>query len=348
MTAGRLMLDLTGIQLVREEAEILQHPAVGGVILFSRNIESADQVGHLCGTIRALRPELLLAVDQEGGRVQRLKEGFTRLPPLRQLGCLYDLDRQAGLQASRLLGQLMASEVLEAGLDLSFAPVLDLDYGRSEVIGDRAFAADSASLIALAETYIIGMHEAGMAAVGKHYPGHGYVSADSHTSLPVDQRSLEDIRSSCLQPFSSLARKLQGIMPAHVIYTALDEQPAGFSQPWLNLLRQELGFTGMIFSDDLAMQAAAVAGSYPQRAEAALSAGCDQLLVCNNRPAALEVLEWMDVQQLNGSEKAAALRANMPSNSNWQQSPEALLARQVAESLVNHDLQTALHALSSL
>jgi len=348
MTAGRLMLDLSGTQLDQEEVELLQRPSVGGVILFARNIESAEQVGHLCGEIRALRPELLLAVDQEGGRVQRLREGFTRLPPLRQLGHLHELDAQAALQASRLLGQLMASEVLDVGLDFSFAPVLDLDYGQSEVIGDRAFAADTTRLIALADAYIAGMQEAGMAAIGKHYPGHGYVSADSHTSLPVDPRSLDAIRSSCLQPFVALARKLQGIMPAHVIYTALDQQPAGFSRPWLQLLREELNFTGMIFSDDLAMEAAAVAGYYPQRAEAALAAGCDQVLVCNNRPAALEVLEWMEAQPLDASDKAAALQARLPTSRNWQQSPEALLARQVAEQLVNNDLHTALHCLSSV
>lgn len=347
MTAGRLMLDLSGTQLDREEAELLQHPCVGGVILFARNIESAEQVGHLCGEIRALRPELLLAVDQEGGRVQRLREGFTRLPALRQLGYLHDLNPEAALQGSRLLGQLMASEVLDAGLDFSFAPVLDLDYGQSEVIGNRAFSANTSQLIALADAYIAGMQAAGMAAVGKHYPGHGYVSADSHTTLPVDYRPLQEIKSSCLQPFAALASQLQGIMPAHVIYTALDQQPAGFSRPWLQLLREELNFTGMIFSDDLAMEAAAVAGCYPQRAEAALAAGCDQILVCNNRPAALEVLEWMQAQPLGACDKAAALQARLPTSRHWQESPEALLARQLAEQLVSHDLHTALHCLTS-
>lgn len=348
MTAGRLMLDLTGTQLEPEEAKLLQRSAVGGVILFARNIESAAQVARLCGEIRALRPELLLAVDQEGGRVQRLRDGFTRLPPLRQLGRLYDRNESAALQASRLLGQLMASEVLDVGLDFSFAPVLDVDYGCSELIGDRAFAATPSVLIALADAYITGMQQAGMAAVGKHYPGHGYVSADSHTSLPVDSRSLEEIKSSCLQPFAALAKKLQGIMPAHVIYTGLDSQPAGFSLAWLDLLRQELGFTGMIFSDDLAMEAAAVAGYYPERAEAALSAGCDQILVCNNRPAALEVLAWLETRPVDACDKAAAMKARLPTSRHWQQSPEALLARRLAEQLVNNDLQTALQSLSSV
>ncbi|SFB82876.1 beta-N-acetylhexosaminidase [Marinospirillum celere] len=341
MLAGRLMLDLTGTALSSDEKSLLQHPAVGGVILFARNIQDKQQVAELTGEIRALRPELLLAVDQEGGRVQRLREGFTRLPPLRQLGHLYQLDPLAASQGARLLGQLMASEVLEVDLDFSFAPVLDIDYQQSEVIGDRAFASDLPSLIALAEKYIEGMQLAGMVSVGKHYPGHGYVAADSHTSLPTDERSLETLRSSCLRPFAALAEKLQGIMPAHVIYPAVDDQPAGFSKKWLNLLRDELNFSGMIFSDDLAMAGAKVAGSYPQRARAALDAGCDQVLVCNDRAGALEVLAWMQAEQIEPCEKAAMLHSRLPVARNWLDSPEALVARQLAEQLVADDLQAA-------
>lgn len=345
MLPGRLMLDLQGQQLSAEEREVLQRAPVGGVILFARNIVDKQQVSALCAEIRALRPELLLAVDQEGGRVQRLKEGFTRLPPMRQLGRLYDLHVEAALDAARLIGQLMAAEVLDAGLDMSFAPVLDLDYGSSQVIGDRAFAADSGTLIRLAAAFIDGMHRSGMAATGKHYPGHGFVAGDSHTCLPVDERSMAELQNSCLKPFVALADKLQGIMPAHVIFTALDNRPAGFSRPWLDLLRQELKFTGMIFSDDLAMAGAVEAGSFAERAESALAAGCDQVLVCNDPAGALEVLIWMEQQQISSCHAASALKARPAAGHNWLQSPEALLARQLAVRLVDDDLQSAIHLL---
>jgi len=346
MTAGRLMLDLSATQLDQDELELLQQPNVGGVILFARNLKSAAQAAELCGEIRALRPELLLAVDQEGGRVQRLQEGLTRLPPLGQLGCLYARDSEVGLQASRLLGRLMATEVLDLGFDFSFAPVLDVDYGVSQVIGDRAFTSQIEHLIVLADAYIDGMQDAGMAAIGKHYPGHGYVGADSHTHLPIDVRSFEDIQSTCLQPFAALAKKLQGIMPAHVIYSAVDQQPAGYSRFWLDYLRDELAFTGMVFSDDLGMQAASVAGSFAQRAEMALAAGCDQVLVCNNRAAALQVLDWMETQNCGPSAKAATMHARLPATQDWLESPEALLARQVAGFLVEQDVNSALHSFS--
>ncbi|SFX07933.1 beta-N-acetylhexosaminidase [Marinospirillum alkaliphilum DSM 21637] len=339
------MLDLEGPQLTDDERLLLQREAVGGVILFARNIINREQVEHLTAEICSLRPELLLAVDQEGGRVQRLKEGFTRLPAMRQLGCLYDLDASAALEAARLMGQLMAAEVIDVGLDISFAPVLDLDYGQSEVIGDRAFASDTGTLIRLAEAFIDGMHRAGMAATGKHYPGHGHVAGDSHTCLPVDHRSMQQIRDTCLKPFVALAPRLQGIMPAHVIYTALDDRPAGFSRPWLDLLRKELKFSGMVFSDDLTMAGAGAAGDFAQRAEAALSAGCDQVLVCNDRAAALQVLEWLESSNAGCCEAASGLKANPPTGGDWLASPEALLARQLAGLLVDKELQAALHLL---
>ncbi|WP_292255555.1 beta-N-acetylhexosaminidase [Marinospirillum sp.] len=345
MLPGRLMLDLEGQQLSAEERQLLQRPSVGGVILFSRNIVDQHQVAELASEIRALRPELLLAVDQEGGRVQRLKEGFTRLPAMRQLGYLYDLNAAAALDASRLIGQLMAAEVLDVGLDFSFSPVLDLDYGSSQVIGDRAFAADAGTLIRLAAAFIDGMQRAGMAATGKHYPGHGHVAGDSHTCLPVDERSMTELRTTCLQPFVALADKLQGIMPAHVIYTALDNRPAGFSRPWLDLLRLELRFTGMIFSDDLAMAGAVEAGSFAQRAESALAAGCDQVLVCNDPAGARDVLAWMEQTSVTSCSVASALRARPAAGRGWLQSPEALLARRLAARLVEDDLQSAIHLL---
>lgn len=343
--AGRLMLDLEGYYLTAAEKQLLLRPPVGGVILFSRNIQNAAQVAKLTAEIRSLRPDILLAVDQEGGRVQRLKEGFTLLPSMRELGRLYELNKDAGLDAARLIGQLMAAEVIDAGLDISFAPVLDIDHHQSEIIGDRAFASDIEVLIQLAEAFISGMHLSGMAATGKHFPGHGYVAGDSHTCLPLDKRSLEEIQASCLKPFVALAGQLQGIMPAHIIYTGVDDQPAGFSKRWLKMLRKELNFSGMIFSDDLAMEGASQAGSFPQRAAAALEAGCDQVLVCNSPEAALEVLEWMEVQELDACNKIAALKAQPPTSSNWLNSPEALLARQLAEYLTAKDLQSVLHLL---
>ena len=342
---SKLMLDLQGYRLTAAEEQLLKKPSVGGVILFSRNIQDAAQVAALTAEIRSFRPDLLLAVDQEGGRVQRLKEGFTRLPAMRQLGHLYDLNPVAALDAARLLGQLMAAEVINVGLDISFAPVLDLDYQASQVIGDRAFASDTPTLIQLAQAFIKGMHLSGMSATGKHFPGHGYVAGDSHTCLPQDNRSLEEIKASFLKPFVALAPLLQGIMPAHIVYPAIDSQPAGFSKVWLTLLRKELNFTGMIFSDDLAMEGASQAGSFPQRAAAALEAGCDQVLVCNNPEAALEVLHWLETQEFEACNKLAALKARPPSSGNWLASPEALLARQLSEHLVAQDLQTVLHLL---
>lgn len=342
----RLMLDVQGHQLTVGEQQLLTRVHVGGVILFARNIQDAAQVAALAAEIRSIRPDILLAVDQEGGRVQRLKEGFTRLPAMRELGHLYALNNNAGLDAARLTGQLMAAEVIQVGLDISFAPVLDIDYQTSEVIGDRAFATNIDSLIPLAQAFIRGMHQSGMSATGKHFPGHGYVAGDSHTCLPLDKRPLHEIQATCLKPFVALASQLQGIMPAHIIYTAVDEHPAGFSKRWLKMLRKELNFTGMIFSDDLAMEGASQAGSFPQRAAAALQAGCDQVLVCNNPAAALEVLDWLEMQDLEPCNKIAALKAQPAISNNWLNSPEALLARQLAEHLVAKDLQSVLHLLT--
>jgi len=299
-----LMLDIEGITLSTEDRHILRQPEVCGVILFARNIEHPKQVSELCAAIRAVRPDLLLAVDQEGGRVQRLREGFVRLPPMRRLAeCGAD-----SVVLAQQCGVLMASEVLAVGLDFSFAPVLDLDYGISEVIGDRAFAASAEQVTPLAGAFIRGMNEAGMAACGKHFPGHGYVQADSHLALPVDTRPLEQIRENCLQPFIQLAPKLAAVMPAHVVYAEVDSQPAGFSRRWLqDILRGELGFNGLIFSDDLTMQGAACVGDLRARTEAALEAGCDVALVCNDRAAAEQSL--ITLQQLKAAPPLERLAA---------------------------------------
>ncbi|MDR5874470.1 beta-N-acetylhexosaminidase [Halomonas sp. CUBES01] len=287
---GSVMLDLEGTSLTAAERQMLASPAVGGVILFARNVEDAYQIRRLCNEVRQQRPDLLLAVDQEGGRVQRIKQGLTRLPAMARLGEYYQRDRAAGLALAQDAGWLLGMEMAACGLDISFAPVLDIDSGLSSVIGDRSFGADPTQVTELGGALITGLHEAGMAAIGKHFPGHGGVAADSHLALPVDERAFEALKRHDLVPFSTLAKQLDGIMPAHIVYSAFDARPAGFSPSWLGMLRQSLGFKGCIFSDDLSMAGAHAAGGPRERAAAALGAGCDMLLVCNDRDAALEVV----------------------------------------------------------
>ncbi len=289
------MLDIEGCSLDAGDREILAHPVVGGLIFFSRNYESPEQLESLVREVRAVRPELLLAVDQEGGRVQRFRDGFVRLPPMRRLGERFDADPGGALAAAGRCGWLMAAELRACDVDFSFAPVLDLDYGQSSVIGDRAFQSDPDIATALAGAFVAGMRRAGMAATGKHFPGHGYVAADSHVDVPVDDRPLETLLARDMLPFERLiVDGLEGIMPAHVIYDRVDSHPAGFSPRWLReILRREMGFDGVIFSDDLAMEGATVAGGYPERARAALHAGCDMVLVCNDRDGAVQVLEFL-------------------------------------------------------
>jgi len=288
------MFDLAGPSLLTEEVEMLKHPAAGGVILFSRNYESPEQITELVRQIHSLRtPSLLVAVDQEGGRVQRFKEGFTPLPPAAWLGRGFEHNPKQAKHITELLGWLMAAELRTVGVDFSFAPVLDLNRGISEVIGDRALHQSPDAVAELGCAWMRGVHGAGMAAVGKHFPGHGGVAADSHLTLPVDRRDLEDIAMEDLLPFQRLIDSgLEAIMPAHVIYQQVSPELAGFSSFWLeDILRSRLGFQGVIFSDDLSMHAAHEAGDYSARAEAALDAGCDMILVCNNTAGAAEVLD---------------------------------------------------------
>lgn len=291
---GPIILDIEGLHLTAEDRALLMHPLVGGVIFFRRNYHCVEQMIELVASIRAIRPALLLCVDQEGGRVQRFLEGMTRLPPLRVLGEAAD-ERgilEAGMLAYRM-GRLMASEIRGLGLDLSFAPVLDLDRGVSEVIGDRAFHRDPVMVSRLAISYIEGMRSVGMSAVGKHFPGHGAVSLDSHVALPCDPRSLAELEED-LYPFKELIREhMAGIMPAHIIYTqVVPDLPVGFSPYWLRtILRESYGFQGTIVSDDLSMEGAAIMGDYTARAEQALRAGCDYILICNNRAAVKNVLD---------------------------------------------------------
>jgi beta-N-acetylhexosaminidase len=297
MTLGALMLDLEGITLTEAEKKLLVHPHVGGIILFARNYQNAEQVIALVQSIRVLRPELIIAVDQEGGRVQRFREGFVKLPPMKTFGDLYETDPDEARQQSYQCGWLMASEVLATGVDISFAPILDVDCGISQVIGNRAFHATPQIAVKLLREFIRGMHDAGMAATGKHFPGHGSVAADSHLALPIDDREWAAIEAHDLVPFAALARELQGIMPAHVIYSKIDPDPAGFSPFWLqDILRARLQFDGVIFSDDLSMEGAVATGSFSDRANAALDAGCDMVLVCNHRVGALEVLQALEAR----------------------------------------------------
>jgi beta-N-acetylhexosaminidase len=296
MAMGPVMLDIEGQSLTPEDEALLAHPQVGGVILFARNYANPGQLRALVAAIHAVkRPPLIVAVDQEGGRVQRFREGFTQLPPMRWLGEAHDRDARAAVQLATDIGWLMASELRTCGVDLSFAPVLDLDHGVCDVIGDRAFHHHPTVVTSLARAFMRGMLMAGMAPVGKHFPGHGAVSGDSHHELPIDERSLGEIASTDLVPFQRLAAQgLAGVMPAHVVYSAVDDRPAGFSRRWLqDILRGELHFKGAVFSDDLSMAGAHVAGSPAERAAAALDAGCDMLLVCNDRAAAREVVEWL-------------------------------------------------------
>jgi len=285
-TAGPVMLGVEGLVLTDTDRARLAHPSVGGVILFARNYASPAQVTALVADIRAARdPALLVAVDHEGGRVQRFRDGFTAVPPMRTLGERYDTDRASALDEARRWGHVIAGELGACGIDFSFTPVLDLDYGESTVIGHRAFHADATAVSALASALCAGLRDGGMAAVGKHFPGHGRVAADSHVALPVDPRPLVELAASDIAPFADLIGRgaIDGIMPAHVVYPAVAPEPAGFSSRWLQtILRGELGFDGLIFSDDLEMAGAHGAGDIVARADAAHAAGCDMVLACND------------------------------------------------------------------
>lgn len=285
MSHGPVMFSLQGVELTAEEREMLDHPAAGGIILFSRNFVSAEQVADLSRQIREGRtPAPLIAVDQEGGRVQRFRQGFTELPPAAVYGHIYQSSREHAKQVARDAGWLMAAELRAVGVDFSFAPVLDVERGVSQVIGDRAFGSQAREVADLALAWAAGARESGMPSVGKHFPGHGAVTADSHLELPVDERPFEEIEAIDLYPFRRLIDNgLEAVMPAHVIYSQVDQRPAGFSSVWIrHILRERMGFSGVVFSDDLNMAAAQVAGSFPERGVAALEAGCDMVLACNN------------------------------------------------------------------
>ena len=298
MSLGPLMLDVAGTELTADDIKRLQHPLVGGVILFARNFENCTQLKSLTASIHAARqPPLLIAVDHEGGRVQRFRDGFTKIPPMREFGKIWNIDRKKAKQLALEAGWILAAELRAHGVDFSFTPVLDMDYGDSLVIGDRAFHKDTTAINELAFSLMQGLKKGGMEAVGKHFPGHGFVVADSHVSIPIDERSFDQIAQNDMQPFRQMIDEgLAAIMPAHVIYPKVDDKPAGFSSKWLQkVLRERLGFNGVIFSDDLSMEGASVGGDVTTRSLAALNAGCNMVLLCNRPDLADELLsklEW--------------------------------------------------------
>ena len=329
MTLGPLMLDVEGPELTAEDRDLLIHPLIGGVILFSRNYQDPDQLQILTDDIHSLRnPALLVTVDQEGGRVQRFRKDLTNLPAAHLVGRQSDLDRKQGLLLAESCGWVMAAELRACGVDLSFAPVLDLDWGLSEVIGDRSFHSDPNRVAELAGAYMRGMKSAGMAAVGKHWPGHGAVSGDSHLALPRDRREYADILEDII-PFQKLAdRGLAGVMTAHVVYPRMDLISASFSRYWIDdELRGKLQFNGVVFSDDLSMKGAAGLGGLPDRARASLAAGADMVLLCNDRHGAIGVVEELSVYdnpvsalrltRLHGQNCAA--RDELVASERWQE-----------------------------
>jgi beta-N-acetylhexosaminidase len=329
------MLDLEGLLLTPADRDLLAEPAVGGVILFSRNYASPSQLSDLVASIRAVRsPPLLIAVDQEGGRVQRFREGFSAIPPMRRIGREYDRDPDEALQLARTAGWLIASELRAADVDLSFVPCVDLDRGVSEVIGERAFHSDPDAVAALTASFCRGLRKAGMVAIAKHFPGHGAVVADSHEQLPVDRREFGDLLDD-LRPYETLIghRLLAGVMLAHVVYVETDPLPAGFSRYWIeDQLRAQLGFDGAVFCDDLSMKATIKFGSMPKRAELALAAGCDMVLICNDRPGARVTvatlrdysnpLSLVRLARLHGT--GQTLRETLLASDEWQAASERL------------------------
>lgn len=304
---GPVVLDPTGPALTEDDRRRLLHPATGGVILFSHNYETPEQLAALTEEISRLRtPELFICVDHEGGRVQRFRTGFTPIPPMRQLGKLWDRNREDATKAAHAVGLVIAAELGALGVDFSFTPVLDLDYGSCSVIGHRAFHFDPIAVGTLGAALVAGLAEGGMAAVGKHFPGHGFVEADSHVAVPTDNRTVKALLGKDVAPYSAVIRAgLAAVMPAHVIYPQADPEPAGYSAYWLQqVLREKLGFEGLIFSDDLAMEGASTAGGIPERAQAALKAGCDMVLLCQN-PAGQDAL----LASLAGTPMAVPARA---------------------------------------
>ena len=336
MSLGPLMVDVAGTDLSAEDARVLAHPLVGSVLLFTRNYRNPRQVAELTAAIRAVRtPHLLIAVDHEGGRVQRFREGFTRLPAARLIGRRYDENRHEGLALAQSVGWLLAAELRAVGVDFSFAPCVDLDYGVSEIIGDRSFHSDPDAAAALGVATLLGMREAGMAGVAKHFPGHGAVVADSHVALPVDRREFADLEAD-MRPYRPLIdNNVPGIMAAHVVFPAVDALPASLSKRWIDgVLRGEMGFHGCVFADDLSMAGAAAFGNAVERAERALAAGCDVLPICNDRHSVELVLERCGENATSAASQARLVRmrargeapVDLHGNRHWQETAAQIAA----------------------
>ncbi|HEY2634821.1 MAG TPA: beta-N-acetylhexosaminidase [Steroidobacteraceae bacterium] len=352
MNLGPLMVDIAGTELSAEDVRVLAHPLVGSVLLFTRNYSNPQQLAALTAAIRALRtPHLLIAVDHEGGRVQRFREGFTRLPAARLLGRRFDEDRRDALALAHSVGWQLAGELRAVGVDFSFAPCVDLDYGVSEIIGDRAFHSDPDTVAALAVATMSGMREAGMAAIAKHFPGHGAVVADSHVALPVDRREFADLEAD-IRPYRPLIdNNIPGIMAAHVVFPAVDALPASLSKRWIGgVLREEMGFHGCVFADDLTMAGAAAFGDVMARAELSLAAGCDVLPICNDRHSVELVLGRFGANVGSAASQARLVRmrargeppADLRANRHWQETAARIASLSVIPPLVLRDTHDGL------
>lgn len=308
MNKASLMIDIEGPFLNQEDIELIGSPHVGGLILFERNFLDRNQITDLCFEIKSKKPEIIIAVDQEGGRVQRFKKGFSQIPPMQRLGDLVSYDKHAGLDLCKNAGWLIASELIASGIDLSFSPVLDLDQDLSSIIGDRAFSNQIDIVIECARAFIFGMNEAGMACVGKHFPGHGSISEDSHLEKPIDRRALNEIENKDLIPFKELINNLDGIMTAHILFPDVDERITTFSKIWIKqILREQMKFEGMIFSDDLSMEGTNEFKSFYDKTKNAIISGCEMVLICNNREGAKDALKYFEENNIEASEKTFSM-----------------------------------------
>jgi beta-N-acetylhexosaminidase len=334
MNKASIMLDIEGFSLSIEDRALIKSKHVGGIILFSRNFESREQLIDLCFEIKSIKPEILIATDQEGGRVQRFKEGFSIIPSMQRLGDLVAHDLEGGLSLCRRVGWLMASEMIATGIDISFAPVLDLDKDTSSVIGDRSFSEQIDIVISSAKAFIFGMAEAGMASTGKHFPGHGGIEEDSHLVTPIDNRSLSDLESNDLIPYRELVEVLDGVMTAHITFPKIDASVVSFSSEWIQtVLRENLNFQGMVFSDDLTMKGADTAGNYTNKAKLSVNAGCDMILICNDRDGAKEILKFFEENNIPKSEKVYSML--MSNDVSWKDLEKTTLRDEIRTEIDN-------------
>ena len=334
MNKASIMLDIEGFSLSIEDRALIKSKHVGGIILFSRNFESREQLIDLCFEIKSIKPEILIATDQEGGRVQRFKEGFSIIPSMQRLGDLVAHDVEGGLSLCRRVGWLMASEMIATGIDISFAPVLDLDKDTSSVIGDRSFSEQIDIVISSAKAFIFGMAEAGMASTGKHFPGHGGIEEDSHLVTPIDNRSLSDLESNDLIPYRELVEVLDGVMTAHITFPKIDASVVSFSSEWIQtVLRENLNFQGMVFSDDLTMKGADTAGNYTNKAKLSVNAGCDMILICNDRDGAKEILKFFEENNIPKSEKVYSML--MSNDVSWKDLEKTALRDEIRTEIDN-------------